>query len=80
MYADAKPKASLKQVLAAIGETKRGVVAGCTGLRLVPGVRKAVWPRGTALQGKTPLRFRLQCTLDCAVIARLVPAAGGASR
>jgi hypothetical protein len=77
MYADSKPKASLKQVLAAIGETKRGVVAGCTGLRLVPGVRKAVWPRGTALQGKMPLRFRLQCTLDCAVIARLVPAAGG---
>jgi hypothetical protein len=77
MYADSTPKASLKGVLAAIAETKRGVVAACPGLRLVPGVRRAVWPRGVALHGKTALRFRLQCTIDCAVVARLVPAAGG---
>ena len=55
----------------------RGVVADCPGLKLVPAVRKVVWPRGTALNGKVPLRFRIQCTLDCSYSARLVPAAGG---
>jgi hypothetical protein len=77
-YVDGKAKRSLPEVTAATRETKRGVVAHCPGLKLVPGVRKVLWPRGTALGGgKTRLAFRVQCTLDCAYRARLVPAAGG---
>jgi hypothetical protein len=76
-YVDGRPKRSLAEVAKATRETKRGVVAYCPGLKLVPAVKKALWPRGTALAGKTPLTFRVQCTLDCAYRARLVPAAGG---
>lgn len=75
-YVDGKAKASLKAVAAAARESRRGVVAYCPGLRLVPAVRKVVWPRGTALAGKTRLRFRIHCTLDCGYVARLVPVGG----
>ena len=75
-YTDRTPKASLRRVAAAAAEARRGVVAACPGLRLTPAVRKVVWPSGTALTGNGPLRFQLQCSIDCLYVARLerVPA------
>jgi hypothetical protein len=61
-YADGTPKASLVPTRAAIGETRRGVIAPCPGLHLRPKV--TITPRG--------LRPVLSCDIDCTYTARLV--------
>jgi len=71
-YADGSPKTSFATVAAAAREARRGVVARCEGLALVPGVQRAVWPRGTGLRAAVPISFRLLCSIDCAGEARLV--------
>jgi len=61
-YADGTPKASLVPTRAAIGESRRGIVAHCPGLKLTvrPTIRAA---GGTVVVG---------CDIDCAGDARLL--------
>jgi hypothetical protein len=60
-YADGTPKTSLAPVRQAMGESRRGVVAACPGLRLTP--KAAVTQTGAVLT--------LSCNLDCAYTAQL---------
>jgi hypothetical protein len=60
-YADDTPKSSLAPVRQAMGESRRGVVAACPGMRLTP--KATVTQHGAALT--------LSCDLDCAYTAQL---------
>jgi hypothetical protein len=71
-YADHTPrKVTLAAVHKATAQAHRGVLARCTGLKLIPRVQTLKWPRGTYTQGK-PLSFQLRCSIDCAFQARIV--------
>jgi hypothetical protein len=65
-YADETPKASLRAVRDGAAEARRGVIARCAGLQLVPkaSVRRVADPGAVAAE--------LRCDLDCTYTARLV--------
>jgi len=60
-YVDGTPKSSLKAVRAALGESRRGVIAACPGLELT--VHPRVVQKGPAVY--------LVCDLDCSYTAEL---------
>jgi hypothetical protein len=75
-YADHTPrKVTLTAVQKATGQARRGVLARCAGLALIPRVQALKWPRGTIASGK-PLSFQLKCSIDCAFTARVVTTKG----
>ena len=65
-YADDTPKSSLAPVRLAMEEARRGIVAQCQGLRLVPKVQ--VVQKGAVLT--------LTCDIDCSFVAQLYRGAG----
>jgi hypothetical protein len=69
-YVDGKPKTSLPAVRQSIAESRRGVVARCSGLALAPKVLKLRWPRGR-IAGKRPIAIQLTCSIDCAYTAAI---------
>src|SRR5262249_21676533 len=54
----------------ATAQARRGVLARCPGLVLIPRVQRLVWTRGHVSPGK-PVTFRLQCSIDCAFTAKV---------
>lgn len=75
-YVDGTPKASLPDVRRAVDESRRGVVAHCSGLALRPRLRRVVWPR--VGRRSRPVVVRLSCSLDCAgrIVVETVPSRG----
>jgi hypothetical protein len=57
LYADGTPKASLRPVATAVKHSRRGIVARCGTLPLVP---------NGALTQVSVLRYKLACDIDCA--------------
>jgi hypothetical protein len=71
-YADHTPrKVTLAAVRKATAQARRGVLARCAGLKLVPRIQTLKWPRGAFAPGK-PVSFQLRCSIDCAFKARIV--------
>jgi hypothetical protein len=77
-YADQTPKPSLPIVREAISEAHRGIIARCPGLELTPEALRLVWPHGR-LSASTPVRFRLNCSIDCRYTASLEKVPSGAA-
>jgi len=77
-YVDETPKPSLTIVRKAISEAHRGIIARCPGLELTPEALSLVWPHGR-LSASTPVRFRLDCSIDCSYTASLEKVPSGAA-
>jgi hypothetical protein len=75
-YVDHTPrKPTLAAVRTATAQARRGVLARCAGLALIPHVQSLKWPRGRIAAGKQP-SFRLKCSIDCAYTARVASSKG----
>jgi hypothetical protein len=69
-YADGTPKSSLTAVRTAVTRADRGILARCPDLKLTPRARRLRPPVHGVASG-TPVRFTLDCDIDCAYTARL---------
>jgi hypothetical protein len=77
-YVNGTPKPSLPIVREAISEAHRGIIARCPGLQLTPEALSPVWLHGR-LSARTPIRFRLNCSIDCRYTASLEKLPSGAA-
>ncbi len=68
-YVDGTPKPSAAAVAQATRDTRGGVIARCTALKLSP-TAKVSYPRGKALKN-VPLKVKLTCDIDCNYRVRL---------
>jgi hypothetical protein len=68
-YVDGTPKSSLGPVRDALGESRRGIIATCSGLQLTPTAAVA-YPKPAQLK-KRSFKLSLTCTIDCAYTVRL---------
>src|SRR6266508_1149738 len=68
-YADGTPKTSLPLVRNAIAESRRGIIARCSGLELTPEV-DVVYPSARRLKQRT-FSLTFTCPIDCSYTVRL---------
>jgi hypothetical protein len=69
-YADGSPKTSLPALAGGAVASRRGIVARCEGLQLTP-VARRLRPPVPGVSRQLPVRFRLDCDIDCDYVATL---------